>query len=591
MCFCRKISCTERSGQFYNLSSSDIEFLFINCIFVFTDQTKSTIRYPAQSGHLINKMENLFYGQAGVHVQNYTRTSRQSKIAIPGYYVKLNIDRTSKFSTLRVDVISPRDEKTLDNSHAEFRNDVEARFVQHLGQEKWHMTKRWLTLPPQWTCIRICPIPDMAETVRTLQLEIDRFNNQRPANSRCKLTPYSRMPNCYKLEFASCILESKDIPTDRVIVDSRCGEAVLRGADVFAPGIKGATAGLIEKTPVSIFVDLDDVVLHGDKDVTSNPKRRLLFVGTGISLKNRTDMLIKGRSGLAIAVQSRPTGDSPSLNDFLPGKIYLQNLPSMTVGIVLDPKPGEVVLDMCCSPGGKTSHLADLMNETGIIVACDRTVAKCIPPKQCCDAFARSKGVKSIVYVCQTDSSKQTGPGNEDLSESSLDERSQVIKQVLEGLPSTQDILLLSPGSLPRGIFDRVLLDGPCSALGLRPRFSHIDTDCRLLDDMASVQKRMLFNALLLVKKTGYIVYSTCTINPSENEEVVKWFMDTCSPYVVMVKADPIIGGPGLPSILGNQATSVQRFDPSDPVLDTTGFFIAKFQKVESVPNAFKFPA
>ena len=169
--------------------------------------------------------------------------------------------------------------------------------------------------------------------------------------------------------------------------------------------------------------------------------------------------------------------------------------------------------------------------------------------------------------------------------------RKQALETYLSSLQANQGILALPPGSLPRNVFDRVLLDGPCSSLGLRPRFSHIDATNKSLDDMAQIQKRMLFNALHLVKTGGVIVYSTCTFNPGENEQVIQWVLTRYPTVVRLVPAEPrLAGGEGLATILGEEnACKVQRFDPSDLTVDSIGFFIAKLEKIGDVDEHMVF--
>ena len=91
----------------------------------------------------------------------------------------------------------------------------------------------------------------------------------------------------------------------------------------------------------------------------------------------------------------------PSLNGVLTDLIFLQNLPSMSVAKILNPLPGSRVLDMCAAPGGKTCHLAAIMNNTGEIFALDKMPKKAAKIQENCDLL----GVKNV-HVMATDSSK-----------------------------------------------------------------------------------------------------------------------------------------------------------------------------------------
>ncbi|TXG54536.1 hypothetical protein EZV62_019792 [Acer yangbiense] len=135
--------------------------------------------------------------------------------------------------------------------------------------------------------------------------------------------------------------------------------------------------------------------------------------------------------------------------------------------------------------------------------------------------------------------------------------------------------------------FDRVLLDAPCSALGLRPRLFSGEETVNSLRSHGKYQRRMFDQAVQLVRPGGVIVYSTCTINPGENEALVRYALDTYK-YLSLAPQNPRIGGPGLVGccefpdgyveewLRPGEEELVQRFDPSSP-LDTIGFFIAKF--------------
>ncbi|PKU68557.1 ribosomal RNA methyltransferase Nop2 [Dendrobium catenatum] len=144
-----------------------------------------------------------------------------------------------------------------------------------------------------------------------------------------------------------------------------------------------------------------------------------------------------------------------------------------------------------------------------------------------------------------------------------------------------------SKGFLPNS-FDRVLLDAPCSALGLRPRLFASEETMESLQTHAKYQRKMFDQAVQLVRTGGVIVYSTCTINPGENEALVRYALDTYK-FLSLAPQNPKVGGPGLVGkcelfggkhaetwLTQSEAELVQRFDPS-ATLDTIGFFIAKF--------------
>jgi 16S rRNA (cytosine967-C5)-methyltransferase len=167
------------------------------------------------------------------------------------------------------------------------------------------------------------------------------------------------------------------------------------------------------------------------------------------------------------------------------GQVYLQDEASQLVAALLDARPGQKVLDLCAAPGSKTTQIADVSRDSALIVAADlyehrlRTVI----------SSARLQGMKSIHCV------------------------------VLDGL---------GPLPLSESSFDGVLVDAPCSGTGtlrrnpeIRWRISPAD-----IEDLAERQKQLLFNAANVVKPGGRLVYSTCSVEPEENEEVVQTFLE-----------------------------------------------------------------
>ncbi len=151
---------------------------------------------------------------------------------------------------------------------------------------------------------------------------------------------------------------------------------------------------------------------------------------------------------------------------------------------LLDVQPGMKVLDLCAAPGGKTGMLADLMNNEGEIVAFDK-----------------------------------------------YESRLKILKKNLNRLGVTNvsmvevDALEYEPEG---GLFDRILVDAPCSGLGTLTKKPDIKwkRDLGELKKLGDLQYQLLTKASTLVKKGGIIVYSTCTIEPDENGEVVKRFLN-----------------------------------------------------------------
>lgn len=173
------------------------------------------------------------------------------------------------------------------------------------------------------------------------------------------------------------------------------------------------------------------------------------------------------------------------LNRFKPlqeGLIYLQDESSGFPVVLLDPQPGEAVLDLCAAPGGKTTFIAELLKNREKILAVDRSCEKLELLKDNCQRL----GINSVRCFCGDARNFQCKPA------------------------------------------DRVLVDAPCSGLGVLGRNSDARWKKQKEDllKLQNLQLEILFNAANLVKKGGVLVYSTCTITKEENECVIKTFLE-----------------------------------------------------------------
>jgi 16S rRNA (cytosine967-C5)-methyltransferase len=189
----------------------------------------------------------------------------------------------------------------------------------------------------------------------------------------------------------------------------------------------------------------------------------------------------------------RPVPDNPNFVEVssLPsdglerGHCYIQD-PSTTIAChLLDPKPGEKILDACAAPGGKTGYVAQLMENLGTIVVCDRNLERL----QILKENMTRLGV-SIVHISQHDWS-----------------RGHVPSAITSSAP-----------------FDRILIDAPCTNTGVMRR--RVDLKWRLrrtdFDRMQQRQFEIVGALIPLLKPKGTLVYSTCSLEPEENEEVVR---------------------------------------------------------------------
>jgi len=347
-----------------------------------------------------------------------------------------------------------------------------------------------------------------------------------------------------------------------IVVDRYCGEAVLRGSNIFVKGILAADSGIAEQEEVAIYAHLSSKSIPRGL-VLEKYSGKCVFLGLGISNCKRYEYFSQS-SGIGVIVTKIAGSSQPSLNSILTTKMMMQNLPSVCVAHALDPQPGDVILDMCAAPGGKTTHLASLMGNEGLIIACDKSKKKMLATRD----FFQSHGASCIVPLA-LDSTKA-------LLELPEGQCWMSPKDIIETASTSG---LLEVGFYANS-FDKILLDPPCSALGLRPKL-HVELSSKELSKMADYQKRFVNNAVHLLKPGGTMTYSTCTINVCENEDMVKYILETfpCMKLVPIQSEIPGLNGLSNRGLSEEECQLVRRFDPSDSDGDTMGFFLAKFIK------------
>ncbi|MBN1288980.1 MAG: 16S rRNA (cytosine(967)-C(5))-methyltransferase RsmB [Actinobacteria bacterium] len=225
----------------------------------------------------------------------------------------------------------------------------------------------------------------------------------------------------------------------------------------------------------------------------------------------------------------RGSGAVTRLEEYRDGKISVQDHGSMTVGRMLSPEPGMSVLDLCAGAGGKANHLAELMKNKGRILATDIN-----PDKLNMAAEAAERLGNSIVET-----------------------------RVLDGIRVSKYV---------DERFDRVLVDAPCSGLGILAR----RPDARWRKSESSIEGLVPFQLLILneaakmVKDGGLLLYSTCTISRRENREVCDSFVEENTEFSY------------LPSGREEDDRYVQLYPDKD---GCDGTFIGLFRKGTSQPN------
>ncbi|WP_067730881.1 16S rRNA (cytosine(967)-C(5))-methyltransferase RsmB [Oceanobacillus damuensis] len=222
---------------------------------------------------------------------------------------------------------------------------------------------------------------------------------------------------------------------------------------------------------------------------------------------------------------------------FKQGYVTVQDQSSMLVGEMLDPRPGMHILDGCSAPGGKVTHIAEKMQDRGVIHAYD----------------LHKKKVKQI------------------------DEKAALLNlSIIDANPGDARKL----GELHEsGSFDRILIDAPCSGLGVirgKPevKYHKKEDDIKRLSE---IQSDILESIAPLLKKNGLLIYSTCTVDIDENENVVKQFLGDHPDF--QVDNDFFENLPAaLKASSGITQYGLQLF-PQD--YQTDGFFLTRLKKIE----------
>ena len=309
------------------------------------------------------------------------------------------------------------------------------------------------------------------------------------------------------------VLGPFDVPElqKRVVVDKLTAEAVMMGANVYAPGVKSM-----------------EEVEKGETVTVTDPRGRPVAVGKAMVSSRELRFL---RKGLVVETLTSIYKLPPirSLELYARGEIYPQSLPSVLAVRALDPREGELVIDLTASPGGKLTYASQLMKNKGLIIGIDRSPKKV----EVLNENMRRLGVKNAKTMC-------------------MDSR-------------YADLEL---GEL-RGKADAVIVDPPCSAIGVRPKLYDSLTE-KAVQDLSEYQKQFIKAGFNLLRKGGRLLYSVCTISVEECENNINYAVEVLG--LQPIERSRPLGGAGLPSY-SKYANKLVRFHPH--VHDTPGFFYA----------------
>lgn len=223
------------------------------------------------------------------------------------------------------------------------------------------------------------------------------------------------------------------------------------------------------------------------------------------------------------------------------GYFYVQDAASMIPPIVLQPRSGDLVLDMCAAPGSKTSQLVAMMQNEGLVLAND----------------LQSTRLPALSINMQRIGAKNC-----------------MVTKIAGQRFGRKGIL-----------FDKILVDAPCSGTGtIRKSMKVLEMwSAKLVQRMSYEQKKLIHAAFDALKPGGVMVYSTCTQEPEENEGVVSWLLEKNDDAELLdidlniKRSEPVISFNDVeyhPSL--KKALRIYPYDN-----DTEGFFVAKIKKAE----------
>lgn len=264
------------------------------------------------------------------------------------------------------------------------------------------------------------------------------------------------------------------------------------------------------------------------------------------TLKTDETKLITSLNEKGIATEKIPNLDAlglkrthslENLSEFKEGLFHVQGISSQVCCSILDPKPGDTVVDVCAAPGGKTFTIAEIMKNQGKIFAHDLYPHKV----NLINTGANRLGI-TIIDASTIDATK--------------------------GVDSEE-------------VADKVLCDVPCSGLGIirhKPEIRYKEKDC--INILCDTQLAILQSASKLLKPGGILIYSTCTLNKAENDNIIKKFLKANKNFIPIKITPP----PTITRIIDEPLYQL-TFIPNANTSGCDGFFIAKLQKIKGVEN------
>ena len=223
------------------------------------------------------------------------------------------------------------------------------------------------------------------------------------------------------------------------------------------------------------------------------------------------------------------------------GFYYMQGLTSMLPPVLLNPSSEDLVLDLCSAPGSKTTQIAELMENKGVLVVNELEIDR----------------IKALVFNLDKMNFLNYGVVNS---------RGEVLSKYYNSY------------------FDKILVDAPCSGLGIIQKKSEINTWWSLerVNHLSELQNKLLVSAIKMLKVGGELVYSTCSLTPEENEVIINKLLEKYPIEIEPVEL-PIKHSKGLNEYEGikldPRLSRAIRIFPWE--VDSDGFFLIKLKKTE----------
>ncbi len=237
-------------------------------------------------------------------------------------------------------------------------------------------------------------------------------------------------------------------------------------------------------------------------------------------------------------------GELGKTREHLLGYYYVQEISSMLPMLALQPQRGEILLDLCASPGSKTTHAAAMMQNRGTIIA------------------------------------NEVSMGRIGILNSNL-ERCGVMNTIVTRKDGVALCNILSKKSKIK--FDKILVDAPCSGEGTLRKSpkTFLMWNKHMIKKIANTQKRLADAAIQLLKVNGIMIYSTCTLAPEENEAIVSYLLEKYDVKIESISL-PLQFREGIceweDTKMNSELKKCLRLYPQDN--DTDGFFVAKIRKL-----------